>query len=305
MANIKTALIIVHYKNVSDTLECLTSVFKAKIPKNVEFTVYLVDNSQSKELEEKVRKDFSKVKLTTTPQNLGFAEGNNVGLRLALEDKQDILILLNNDTTIASNFFKRVISSPITKPEVGIVGGLIYFAKGFEFKNKYKKEELGKVVWYGGGQIDWDNVLASHVDVDEVDRGQYKKTTETDFITGALLITRRDVLEKVGLLNKKYFLYLEDVDLNIRVKKAGFKLIFDPNIKIWHKVAQGSAIGSSQNDYFITRNRLLFGIRYAKLKTKLALLREAIKKLFIGTPAQKTAIKDFFIGNFGKGSWIK
>jgi len=130
-------------------------------------------------------------------------------------------------------------------------------------------------------------------------------SNQTDFISGALFITKTSVLEKTGLFDDKYFMYLEDVDLCQRIKLAGYKLIFDPKIKIWHKVAQSSGIGSSLNDYFITRNRLLFGFTYASLRTKFALAREAVNKLFTGTKAQRQAVIDFFLGRFGRGSWIK
>ena len=109
----------------------------------------------------------------------------------------------------------------------------------------------------------------------------------------------------MGQFDERYCLYFEDSDLCKRVSLAGYKLVIDPNIKLWHKVAQSSGIGSPLNDYFLTRNRLLFGTSYASARTKFALYREAVKKLFIGTPAQKIAIKDFFTGNLGWGSWNK
>ncbi|MBU1200185.1 glycosyltransferase family 2 protein [Patescibacteria group bacterium] len=298
------AIIIVHFKNVQDTLETLDSLYKADLSKGVKMTPYVVNNDQSKELERKLPIKFPKAIHVYSSENLGFSGGNNLGLQKALKGKHDTFILLNNDVLVDKNFIKTIVSSPITKPDVGIVGGLIYFAKGFEFKG-YKQKEKGRVVWYAGGQIDWANVLASHLEVNEVDKGQFNKIQSTDYVTGCLLITKRQVLEEIGLLDNKYFLYLEDVDFNIRVQKEGYQTIFDPSIKIWHKVAQSSGIGSPLNDYFLTRNRLLFGFKYTPLRTKFALIREAIKKLFIGTKAQKTAVKDFVTGNLGKGSWLK
>jgi GT2 family glycosyltransferase len=100
-------------------------------------------------------------------------------------------------------------------------------------------------------------------------------------------------------------MYLEDVELCMRIKKAGFKLMIDPNLKIWHKVAQSSSIGSPLNDYFLTRNRLVFGMKYASPRTKFALLREAVKKLLSGSSAQKIAIRDFFLHRLGSGSLNK
>ncbi|HAN22659.1 TPA: hypothetical protein DCP77_02670 [Candidatus Collierbacteria bacterium] len=112
-------------------------------------------------------------------------------------------------------------------------------------------------------------------------------------------------MEKVGLFDERYYLYFEDSDLGLRIKKAGYKLIFDSNINLWHKVAQSSGIGSPLNDYFLTRNRLVFGMDYARTRTKIALMKEAVKKLFVGTKAQKLAICDFYMRKLGGGSWIK
>ena len=78
------------------------------------------------------------------------------------------------------------------------------------------------------------------------------------------MLIRRQVIDQIGLLNQNYFLYLEDLEFCQRAKRAGWRIVFDPSIKIWHKVSQSSGIGSSLNDYFITRNRLLFGLRYAR-----------------------------------------
>ena len=99
-------------------------------------------------------------------------------------------------------------------------------------------------------------------------------------------------------------MYLEDVDLSHRIRLAGYRLVFDPKIKLRHKVARGSAIGSGLNDYFITRNRLYFGMKFTRLRTKFALLREALRKLITGTPAQKHAIRDFLLGKLEKGTYL-
>ena len=96
---------------------------------------------------------------------------------------------------------------------------------------------------------------------------------------------------------------MEDSDLSERIKKAGFKVMYSPRGRLWHKVSQGSGIGSELNDYFITRNRMLFGMTYAKLRTKFALFRESIKLLLIGRKWQKIGIRDYYLGKFGKGSW--
>ena len=299
----RLAFITLHYKNLNDTLGLLESLGNCIIPKEHQVKIYVVDNEGSQELTQKIKK-FNLAQLVVSGANLGFAAGNNLGFRQAIADGYEVIVAINNDTYVDRDFIKHIIESPITDTSVGAVGGLIYFAPGFEFKKDYVQKDLGKVVWYAGGEFDWNNVLGSNGHVDEVDRGQFRAVEQTAFVTGALLITRADVLKKVGLFDEKYFMYLEDVDFCYRLKLAGYNVLFDPKIKLWHKVAQSSGIGSSLNDYFITRNRLYFGLKYARPRAKFALVREAIKKLFIGTPTQKQAIRDFFSGKLGKGTFF-
>ncbi len=300
----KIGFITVSFHSIEDTLEVVKQLEKNTLPLGVTSTVYVVDNDRSDELKEKLEK-YPQAVYVESPGNVGFAAGNNLGFKKALADGVDIIVLINNDTVVPEDLILKILASPISDDSTGVVGGLIYFAKGFEFEDKYKKDELGKVIWYAGGEYDWDNIYAKHIGVNEVDKGQFDGQRETDFITGCLFITKADILRKVGLFDERYCLYFEDSDLGMRIKKAGYKLIIDSEIKLWHKVAQSSGIGSPLNDYFLTRNRLLFGMDYAKPRTKFALIREAIKKLFIGTKAQKQAVRDFFSRNLGGGSWIK
>ena len=156
------AFIIVHFKNVKDTLETLKSLSKATLPKKVKVTPYVVNNDQSEEIKKTLPVKFPKAVHVFSKTNLGFAGGNNLGLKKALRQKHDTFVLLNNDCLVKKDFIEKIALSPIIQPDVGIVGGLIYFAPGFEFKS-YKKTEKGKVVWYAGGKIDWPNVYASHI----------------------------------------------------------------------------------------------------------------------------------------------
>ena len=139
--------------------------------------------------------------------------------------------------------------------------------------------------------------------IDDVDRGQYDKVKEVNFATGACLLVRSDIFFKIGFFDERFYLYFEDVEFCQRLLKANYKILYVPKSIIWHKVAQSSGVGSDLNDYFITRNRLLFGLTYAPIKTKLALIREAIGFLVGGRVWQKRGVVDFVKRSFGKGSW--
>lgn len=300
----KIAFIIINFHSDKDTLSLLSQLSNCTLPPKVTSVIYVVDNSRSSELKQKI-KEYRQAVYVESPGNVGFATGNNLGIKQALKNGSDILVFINNDTLVSSDIVKNILASPLKDPQVGAVGGLIYFAKGFEFEKKYSPQDLGKVIWYAGGKIDWNNVYTIHLGVNEVDKGQFSGVYETDFITGCLFAIRSEVIRQVGGFAEKYCLYFEDSDLGMRLQQAGYRLVVDTKIKIWHKVAQSSGIGSPLNDYFLTRNRLVFGLDYASWRTKIALLREAVRKLFVGTQAQKQAIRDFFMRKLGKGSWLK
>lgn len=316
----KISLIILNWNGWKMTLDCLESLRDIKCG-DFEVEIVVVDNGSTDNSVESIKNQISlasqseagraktkiineKLKIIENEKNLGFAEGNNVGIKYALENRADYVCLLNNDTRVDKNFLRELFKSAESDEKIGLVGGKIYFEKGYEFhKNRYLEKDLGKVIWYAGGLIDWNNVYASHRGVDEVDRGQYDSETETAYINGCLMLVKKEVFNKVGLFDKKYFLYFEDADFSVRAKKAGFTLYFNPRAKIWHLISGSSAIGSDLNDYFITRNRMLFGMKYAPVKSKLSLIKESIGLMMNGRRWQKTGIKDFYLNKFGEGSW--
>ena len=309
----KVSIIILNWNRKKDTIECLESIEKLQIS-DFKLEIVVVDNASSDGSQKAVEQAFKKIakknvscKQIRNKANLGFAAGNNVGMKYALDSGADYLLVLNNDTEVNEDLIKKLLEVAKKRPKAGAISPKIYFAKGFEFhKKRYKKQDLGKVIWYAGGDMDWDNVYGSNYSVDEVDKvdkGQFEKTKETDFATGACMFLRSKALEEVGLFDEKYFMYLEDVELSQKLKKKDWEVLYTPKTKIWHKVAQSSRIGSDSNDYYITRNRFLFGMRHTTLRTQFALIRESIRFLLIGRKWQKIGTRDFYLGRFGKGSW--
>jgi GT2 family glycosyltransferase len=298
----KVFVVSINFNNSDITLSFLRSLREIE-KKEIELSVVIVDNSTKEKItiEENDFKDLN-LKIITPEKNTGFAGGNNVGIKHALKNDADYVLVINNDVILDKNLLKELLKT-IEEKNAGIVVPKIYFAKGFEFhKERYKEKDLGKVFWYAGGKIDWKNMITCHLGVDEVDSGQLDKETETEFATGCCMLVKKEYFEKVGLFNEKYFLYYEDVDLSIRGKRHGYKIIYQPKAVLWHENA-GSTGGSGSllQDYFITRNRMLFGLRYAPVNTKLALVKESIKILTNGRENQKKGIRDFYLGRFGRG----
>jgi GT2 family glycosyltransferase len=305
MKSSKVYTIVLNWNGERDTIDCVRSLLKMDVGE-IDHKIVVVDNGSEEKSLQSIKK-FIKDKpthLIETGKNLGFADGNNVGIRYAISEKCDWIMVINNDTEVDKNLLKVLIQKGESNEKIGIVSPKIYFAKGYEYhKDRYHEKELGKVLWYAGGSIDWNNIYGTNRGVDEVDIGQYSVASEIDFATGACMLLRTSALTPKELFNSLYFMYMEDMELSLKLKRRGWKIVYEPKAVVWHKVAQSSGVGSALNDYFITRNRMLFGMSFASMRAKIALVRESYRLLFFGRKWQKVGIKDFYMGKFGKGSF--
>jgi GT2 family glycosyltransferase len=306
----KVFVTLVNYNSSKNTHACLQSLGEINT-EGLNLSVVVVDNASTDDSVRTISNfqfpisNKSSIKIIRSEENLGFAGGQNLGIKFALENGADYVVILNNDVILDKNLIVELFKTLTEEKDCGIVSPKIYFAKGYEFhKDRYKESELGKVIWYAGGKIDWKNVIAYHRGVDEVDKGQYEKVEQTDYASGCCEMIKKEVFEKVGFFDERYFLYYEDNDLSQRTKKKGFKIYYQPKAMLWHLNA-GSAggSGSALQDYYITRNRLLFGFNYSSLRTKIALIKESLKIIFSGRIWQKRGALDFYLGKFGKGSY--
>lgn len=281
----KVAIIILNYKVKTLAIRCLESVLKSDYP-NIE--IFLLDNNSGDQIEDDISK-YEKVTFIQNGSNLGYAKGNNLGIKRALEEGADYVFILNPDTTVN----KDTIDILLTRAQqygAGILGPKVYFGDG-------------KTILYAGGILDKANVLGSHRGVDELDSAQYNKDEGTDYVTGAAMMVSKDVFKKIGFFDERFFLYYEDSDFCYRAKLAGFKIMYIYQAEVVHENGQSTGLGSPLQDYFITRNRMLFASKHLGLRTRFALFREALRNL--GSPTRRLALFDFLVGNFGKGSFIK
>lgn len=301
----KVFLVILNYKGHQNTFDLLDSLKKIDQSK-FELHTVVVDNCPSDPIKIEIS-DFKELKLEVifNEKNLGFSGGNNVGIKYALENGADYVVIQNNDTLVHKNYLEEMVRLAEEKELAGAIVPKIYFAKGFEFHNsKYDENDLGKVFWYAGGSVDWKNVLGKHRGVDEVDKGQYDEMVETELATGCCVLLTRKSLEKVGGYDDRYFLYYEDADLSKRLLVAEFKIYYCPKATIWHKNAQSTGgSGSDLQDYFISRNRMLFGTRFAGIRARTALMRESGRLILKGRKWQRRGILDFYLRRFGRGSY--
>ena len=302
------AIIVLNWKTAELTINTINSLKKIE-HKIFKYHIYLIENGSPDNSLTILKNKFSKDPLITIiplSVNLGFAGGNNIGIQAALKRPYDYLLLINSDVIVDTQFLTQLLNSAAKHQDVGLIGPKIYFASGYEFhKDRYLREELGHVIWSIGSKMDWNNIYGSNLGIDEVDRGQYETfNSNLEFISACCILIIPEVIKYTGLMSSDYFMYYEDNDFCQRIRSAGFKIALDPSAKIWHlNSGSNEAGGGSLHDYFLTRNRLIFGFKYAKLRTKFALFRDTIRTIFTGTPWQKRGVIDFYLRKFGKGSW--
>ncbi|MCL4383976.1 glycosyltransferase family 2 protein [Patescibacteria group bacterium] len=305
----KIAIIILNWKQPDLTIDTLKS-FLNITHANFQFHIFLLDNGSGDGSYGKLS-EFSQnntyITLLKSDDNLGFAKGNNFVISQVLKLGYEYILLANNDIIVKPDFLEKLVDVLDKNRRVAAISPKIYFAPGHEYyTQRYHKKDLGKVIWALGGKIDWNNIYGSNLKIDEVDHGQFDiPTKHIDFLSGCCCLIRGEVLKNTGLFNEKYFMYLEDADLSTRFKLHGYEIMVYPQSVIWHLNSGSSSASSPLHSYFISRNRLIFGLSYASLRTKLALIRESIRKLLISRDRwEKQGILDFYLGRWGRGSWI-
>lgn len=246
-AGIKTpevAIIILNWNGIVDTLACLASLSRLDYPT---YKIIVVDNGSCDDSVTAIRVAYPQVILIETGDNLGYVGGNNIGLNHASTLGADYALLLNNDTEVAPDFLSVLIQAAEADPKVAIVGPLIYY---------FDQPER---VWSAGGVIDRQQGNTYLLGLNEVDQGQFGSTPRAvDFVTGCALLIKTSVIEQVGLLDPRFFAYYEETEWCARAAQAGFKILFVPQAKIWHRISLVAREASPQVHYYMTRNRLLF-----------------------------------------------
>lgn len=221
----KVCVLTVAWNQVEKTLACLATVFEQTILPD---EVILVDNASTDNTIVQVTSQFPEVTVLAQPENRGFAGGYNVGLRYALENDFDYVLLINNDTLLAVDCLQQLLAKAKTTPGAGLITAKIYYAEDRER------------IWTVGAKA--HPRLLDMIDKgnDELDRGQWSEARDIDFAPLCGVLLTRPVLETVGLLDEQYFVYYEDMDYCHRIRKAGFRLRLAPDAVIYHAVSASS-----------------------------------------------------------------
>lgn len=296
-------MVILTYNGLADTSACLRSLEALHYPAG-RYDVVVVDNGSTDGTPAAVRALFPELTVIENGANLGFAGGNNVGLRHASAHGYEYALLLNNDTVVAPDFLGRLVAACEADPAIAAAGPTIYYA------------EQPDLIWSAGGTIDWRRGSSAMRGRGERDCGQYGAQSEQDFVTGCALLLRCAALERVGLLDERFFMYYEETEWCVRARRAGLKVVHVPAARVWHKIPVADRVDRPHVAYYMTRNRLLFlrtarGGGRAWLSALIAqdlrtCLSYTIRPKWRSRRRQRDAmllgLRDYWLGRFGAAS---
>jgi GT2 family glycosyltransferase len=252
IAEPKVVIVVLNWNGKHVTVECLESLVEVDYSN---YEILLVDNGSTDGSQECFRARYPEITLLDNGVNLGFAEGNNVGIRWAIDRYADYILLLNNDTVAHERFLAELVRVAERDSQIGFVGPKIYY---------YNCNGRRDVIAFAGGRINLWIGKARNIGDREKDVGQHDDIAKVSYIQGACLLVRREVVQQIGLLDSTLFAYWEETDWCMRGYRAGYRSVFVPRAKIWHKVAASS--GGRRSMYYITRNRFWFMKKHATRK---------------------------------------
>lgn len=234
----KLSIITINYNGLKDTCELIDS-----IPFNDELEVIVVDNASKKDEASVISAKYPQVIVIRSPQNLGFAGGNNLGIKAA---RGKYLFFINNDTIFKEFNIQALIDRLESSPKIAVVCPKIRFSWGNHPIQFAGYTPLSKIT-----------VRNQAIGFGEEDHGQYDIAHPTPYAHGAAMLIKREAIDKVGQMPECYFLYYEELDWSMMFTRAGFEIWYDPACTVYHKESQATGQNSPLRTYYIVRNRLL------------------------------------------------
>lgn len=216
-----------------------------------QYKVSVIDNASSDGSVEYLRQNYPAIDVIQNPTNLGYAAGYNVGIQKAYESGAEYFFILNNDTIIPRETLRNLVSVALTDNTIGFVSGKVYFNENRSMlQTAGKRDKLWKATVVNVGQ----NVI---------DRGQFDGQRDYDYLDDVFWLVKSKVYEKLGGYDPEFFLYWEETDWCARAKGQGFRLVYTPTAKVYHKISMSTGGGSNpKKSYHIRRNAVLFYYRH-------------------------------------------
>lgn len=286
----RLAIIIVNWKLKEKTAVCLRSLENLAI----HCPIWVVDNGSADGSAAYLAQHFPHIHLIASPENIGFGRACNLAISQALADPAcEFVFLLNNDTTIHPQALNELLKVADHNPQAGIFGPKIYLS------------DQRNVLWYAGARRRRYVLAAADTGRGVRDDGQFNKVREVDFVFGAAMLIRRQLLETTGLFDPQFFVYLEDMDLCLRAQEDGYTLLFVPQAKVWHKGSASTSNNAALRTYHHARSTVLFLKKHTSWLTLLpvllfwvlVVLRAVLLKLWAG----ETAVIRAYWSGFIKG----
>ena len=241
----KIAIILVNYNGLEDSIECVKSVYGSNNVKDI--SIIFVDNGSQNDESKLIKEYFPEIIAIRSEANNGFSAGNNIGIRYALEENYEYILILNNDTIIDRNMIATLkewcFSDAISVPK------MLYYSQP-------------DTIWYGGGEINLRTGNAKHTNMNYCDSGNNKEKKVT-FASGCCMMIKADIFRKIGVFEENFFMYCEDTEFCIRLAQNEIKINYVPRAKLWHKVSRSTGGSDSPfSTYYMTRNRLNYVKKY-------------------------------------------
>jgi hypothetical protein len=298
-------IVILNWNNAPDTLACLASILGLDYPN---YYSLVVDNGSTDDSINQIRICYPNIEILETGVNLGYAEGNNAGIRHALTTDAEYVLVLNNDTLVAPSMLTELVRVAELKPQIGMVGPKMYCL------------EPPDTLFAAGSFIEWAKGETKNRGMFQpaTAYGNLKSPEPVDFITGCGVLVRRELIESIGNLTSVYYLNFEDAEWGVRAWRHGFEVWYVPQALMWHKISATLGQASPANTYYMTRNALLFFWQNAPAHLRgMAILRIITRTLWIvgawtlkaqyktsafqrQRQANLLALRDFFQSRFGQ-----
>ena len=285
------SIITINYNGLKDTCELIDT-----LPLEDEtIEVIVVDNASKEDEATQIEQRYPQVKVIRSEKNFGFAGGNNLGIQAS---QGKYLLFLNNDTILRhhTSDFSHLINRLESSPKIGMVCPKIKFSW-----------DDNPIQYAGYTPLSKITLRNRSIGFGETDNGQYETAHTTPYAHGAAMMLKREVIEKAGLMPECYFLYYEELDWSMMIRRAGYDIWYEPVCTIYHKESQTTGQNSPLRTYYITRNRLLFAKHNINSSQKyltylyliaIVALRDIIKYTFQRRPdlakATLKGLRDFF-----------
>ncbi len=241
------SVVTINYNHSKVTADCLDSLKQITYP-NIE--IILIDNASPKEDASWLKEAYPHVTYIQSETNLGFAGGNNLGIKKAAGE---YILLLNNDTEVEPDFLEPLVDKCRNNPDAGAVSP------------KVRYHHTPEMLQYAGyTSINKFTGRNKAVGFNQIDKGQFDKDYTTYYAIGAAMLLPREVIEDIGLMSDIFFLYYEEMDWGYRIRQSGRRIYYVHNSLIWHKESIATGFDSPLQVYYLNRSRILYIRRNSK-----------------------------------------